>query len=186
MSIDYRSWYQNAKAELLKLQEEKAELGRALADHDRQIAALIQTMNAIAPLLGEEPLESDTPPPGMTDSIRGILAEAKEPLSAAEIRDRLAAMGFDLNSYSNPLATIHTVLKRLVESGEAEMKEADGAKRFAPAGKRGYVMGLTIGRASREQPLDLVAGKSFAIGKEWKGVIGVGRLTRRKRGAAGK
>ena len=183
MSIDYPTLYQDAKAELLKLQEEKAELGRALEDRERQIAALIQTLNAIAPLVGEESIEAEMPPSGMTDSIRGILSDSGDPLSAAEIRDRLATMGFDMKSYFNPLATIHTVLRRLTESGEAETQETDGVKKFATARKKGYAIGITIGKDAKDgaRGVELVAGKSFTIGKDWKGVIGVGSLTRKKK-----
>jgi hypothetical protein len=34
------------------------------------------------------------------------------------VRDRIKAIGFDLSKYSNDLAAIHTILKRLNESGE--------------------------------------------------------------------
>jgi len=99
MSIDYKNWFENAKNELQKVQEEKAGLQCAAVHCDRQIAALIQTMNAIAPLVGEEPLtlpaseETEMAPGGMTDSIRNILTEAGEPLTAAEIRDLFRAEG---------------------------------------------------------------------------------------------
>src|ERR1035437_2719324 len=105
MPVDYKSWFENAKAELQRVREEKAELERALALRDQQIAALLQTMIAIAPLAGEEPpevpaaAETETPPVGMTDAIRTILSKAREPLTAGEIRDRLEDMGFDMKSY---------------------------------------------------------------------------------------
>lgn len=178
MSIDYNSWYENAKTELQKVQEEKAGLQRAAIDCDRQIAALIQTMNAIAPLVGAEPLtppaseETDMAPGGMTDSIRSILTEAGEPLTASEIRDRLEQKGFDIKSYSNPLANIHTILRRLTESKAVETTHeinapAPGVKRFTIAvGKRFEV--------------EKVWGKSFEIGK-LKGFVGKGRLKRRSR-----
>jgi hypothetical protein len=51
-----KSWFENAKSELQKAPEEKAGFERAAIECDRQIAALIQTMNAIAPLVGEEPV----------------------------------------------------------------------------------------------------------------------------------
>jgi len=39
-------------------------------------------------------------------------------LSPVQVRNRLRAGGFDLKGYKNPLATIHTILKRLVKAGE--------------------------------------------------------------------
>src|ERR1700682_322396 len=107
MSIDYQAWYNNAKDELQRVQQEKAEMQGAIAERDKQIDALIQTVNALGRLLGEEfmhgPESAATEPPaGMTDPIRAVLAQAEEPLTAAEIRDRLEATGFDIKSYSNP------------------------------------------------------------------------------------
>ena len=163
MSIDYKSWYENAKTELQKLQREQAELDLLRVERDKQIAALIKTMNAIAPLIGEEPMPAadgkEAPTAGMTDCIRTILAQADEPLSAAEIRDRLSAMGFDMKSYSNALATVHTILRRLAEAVEVEPLKLNvplpGGKKFA-----------------------ITAGKSFTLGKNTRGVIGAVGPTR--------
>ena len=130
--IDYRSLYDNAVSELARLEAE--------------VAALKQTIAAIAPLVGE------TAPSGLTDAVRKILAEADEPLAASEIRDRLSTMGFDMKSYSNPLATIHTILRRLTESDEAHVQ------------KPGKVEPIT--------------GKRFVIGKDLKGFIGIARIRR--------
>ena len=157
MAIDYQTWYDNAKAELAKVEAEKTELEQAVADRGKQIAALKQTLTAIAPLVGETPPEGENQGAGLTDSIRGILAQAEGPLTAADIRDRLSAMGFDMAAYSNPLATIHTILRRLTEADEA----------YVQAGRRGK---------SRIEP---IAGKRFVIGKNIKGFIGIARLRRR-------
>jgi hypothetical protein len=59
-------------------------------------------------------------PFGLTDACRLVLQNAPAPLTAVGIRDRLQQIGFDLDRYANPLAAIHTTLKRMTESGEAE------------------------------------------------------------------
>jgi hypothetical protein len=38
----------------------------------------------------------------------------------------LIESGYDLSQYTNPLASIHTILKRLVKSGEVEGTVRDG------------------------------------------------------------
>jgi hypothetical protein len=38
----------------------------------------------------------------------------------------LAKAGFNLNAYTNPLASIHTILKRLAERGEVTASMNDG------------------------------------------------------------
>jgi hypothetical protein len=185
MPVDYTSWYSNARAELDKLQEERVQLKRTLDECDKHIAALVQTVNALAPLVGEEPIAPPPPedaPAGMTDCVRKILAEAAEPLSASDVRDRLETMGFEMKSYSNPLATVHTVLRRLSESGEAEAHDCEGVKKFTGVVKKGYAIGIAIGKDTKEgRGVELVAGKNFTIGKDWKGVIGVGSIRSRKK-----
>jgi hypothetical protein len=60
-----------------------------------------------------------------------VLKAAGHPLTALEVRAQLEAMGFDLSRYTNDLAVIHTILRRLNQSGEAQ---------FVPRawGKPGY------------------------------------------------
>ena len=131
--IDYRTLYDHATRELARLEAEAA--------------ALRQTIAAIAPLIGEA-----SPSSGLTDAVRSILAKAREPLTASEIRGRLIEMGFDMKSYSNPLATIHTILRRLTESDEV--------------------------RVQTPRKVEPIAGKRFVIGKDLKGFIGIARIRR--------
>jgi hypothetical protein len=169
MSIDYRDWFTTAKAELGTLREQKAVLERNLEAREREIAELTRTVNFLAQMLGEqpEPVDADSPPGGMTECIRDILRNATEPLTAAEIRESLEALGFDMKSYSNPLATIHTVLRRLGEANEVETThEATPDKR--------KLRSVSIGKGLA---VEKVFGKEFRIGGK-KGFIGVGRLRR--------
>lgn len=145
MTIDYKTWYAAAKEELQRLQEERTALEQRRTGLDKQIAALTWTLNGLAPLVGEEPLPPpagavQAPAAGITDSIRAVLAEADRPLSAGEIRDQLRDLGFDTASYSNVLATIHTVLRRLREAGEIESSMSKIAgKDFTIGGVKGFV-----------------------------------------------
>ncbi len=60
-------------------------------------------------------------PPGFTDAVRNVLRNNPGySATATRVRDMLISSGFNLNSYSNPLASIHTILKRLAERGEAD------------------------------------------------------------------
>jgi len=43
------------------------------------------------------------------------------PLNANDLKENMEAKGVDFSDYSNPMAVIHTVLKRLVTNGEARM-----------------------------------------------------------------
>jgi hypothetical protein len=170
MTVDYHSWYATARTDLERMIRERLEFEREIENRDRQIAALKQTIKALAPLAGEEvpeiALDPELAAGGMTDCVRAILSKATEPLTASEIRESLESLGFDMKSYSNPLATIHTVLRRLTESGEVESThEMPAVKKF------------TI-PVSKHLAVEKIAGKAFAIGK-FKGFVGVGRLRRR-------
>ena len=66
-------------------------------------------------------------PPGFTDSVRNVLRNVpSQALTAKKVRDLLRGPGFDLSSYMNPLASIHTILKRLAERGEVVVSESGG------------------------------------------------------------
>ena len=116
------------------------EYERAIADRaalDGRIAQLQQTIGTLTKLCGFTP----TVALGLTDACRMVLRNAGASLTPTAVRDRLQAVGMDLGHYANPLAAIHTVLKRLVEAGEVHAEEADEANRsvyrsFAPPYRR--------------------------------------------------
>jgi hypothetical protein len=91
-------------------------LGRQRAEIDERLARLAQTIGSLTRLCHLVP----TVPFGLTDACRMVLKAAGHPLTATEVRAQLDAMGFDLARYSNELASIHTVLKRLNQGGEAD------------------------------------------------------------------
>jgi hypothetical protein len=73
----------------------------------------------------------DNRPAGLTMAIRVCFTAGKEWLTPVEVRDSLKNMGFPLNHYkANPLASIHTTLRRMVP-GELECKTLpDGQKLY--------------------------------------------------------
>jgi hypothetical protein len=108
------------------------ELEQALADRaalETRIAQLHETVGTLTRLCGFTP----TVPFGLTDACRMALRCAAGPMTAIEMRNRLDATGFDLTRYANALAAIHTVLKRLVDAGEASAVDADESSRLAYA-----------------------------------------------------
>ena len=101
---------------------EYEELGRQRAALDARLTQLAQSIGTLCKLCGLVP----SMPWGLTDACRTILRNAGIPMSPTEVRDRLFAIGFDLAKYSNELAAIHTVLRRLNNSGEARFVAAPG------------------------------------------------------------
>jgi hypothetical protein len=109
--------YRDALASAIK---EYEDLGQQRRDVDDRLAQLAQTIGTLSRLIGLTP----TVPLGLTDACR-LALRTGVPMTPVEVRDRLLAIGVDLSKYSNDLAAIHTVLKRLNEAGEA---------RFIPRG----------------------------------------------------
>ena len=108
-------------------------LGAQRQDIDRRLAELAQTIGTLMRLLGLTP----TVPLGLTDAVRLIVRGGGVPMTPLEVRDRLRGMGFDLSKYVNDAAAVHTILKRLNESGEL---------RFIPqaSGKHKYMLNRPV------------------------------------------
>jgi len=104
---DYRRALEAAAHEYETLGEKRREI-------DQRLAELAQTIGTLSRLLGLTP----TVPIGLTDAVRLTVRGAGVPMTPIEVRDRLRGMGFDVSKYVNDLAAVHTILKRLNESGE--------------------------------------------------------------------
>jgi hypothetical protein len=120
--------------------EELRQLMRQRADVMKRIGTLKQTIAGLANLfgdeiLGEELLElvdrrSGGRQPGFTKACRMALMEANHPLSVREvcekIQERLPGV---LLRHKDPLASVTTVLNRLVDYGEAQAVVRDSGRR---------------------------------------------------------
>jgi hypothetical protein len=110
--------------------EELRQLLRQRAEIMKRIGTLKQTISGLANLFGDEILGEDLlelvdrktggRQPGFTKACRVVLMEAGRPLAVREvceqIQQRLPAV---LLRHKDPLASVTTVLNRLVEYGEA-------------------------------------------------------------------
>ena len=103
-------------------------LGQQRQDLDKRLAEVMQTIGTLSRLCGLVP----TVPIGLTDACRLVVRGAGVPVTPAEVRQRLQAIGFDLTKYANDLAAIHTILKRLNDAGELRFVP----RTFAPMGGR--------------------------------------------------
>lgn len=115
---------------------------------EKRLGELQQTIGSLCRLCGLEP----TVPFGLTEACRLILRSANRPMTAVDVRDRLSTMGFDLSRYANAMATIHTVLRRMREAGEADAIELDDSAR----------VGFALVDRSMPRPQATAAAKSPA------------------------
>jgi hypothetical protein len=97
--------------------EEYERLSEQRAAIDIRLAQLMQAIGSLSQLCNMKPaVEFGL---GLTDACRIVLKAVDHPLVAAEIRRKLEAMGYDTSHFSNPLGSIHVVLRRLCRAGEA-------------------------------------------------------------------
>jgi hypothetical protein len=118
-STDYKKVLEQAKKDLLG---EQQALGRSLKeqeDIEKRITALRQTVAALSRMLDEEFVEEDAM--GLTDAIRTIFrdkAAGNGTLIPTEVRDYLVTIGYDITKYGNVMASVHSVINRLLQKGE--------------------------------------------------------------------
>jgi len=120
--------------------EELRLLMRQRAEIMKRIGTLKQTITGLANLFGDEILGEDLlelvdrktggRQPGFTKACRMVLMEAGQPLAVREVceqlQQRLPAV---LMRHKDPLASVTTVLNRLVEYGEAQTVVRDNGRR---------------------------------------------------------
>ncbi len=139
---DYRTALSAAIQEYETLGDERRRI-------DDRLAQLAQTIGSLMRLLGLTP----TQPLGLTDACRLVYRNAGLPLSPTDVRDRLRAIGVDLSVYSNEMAAIHTVIKRLNESGELRFVAGSPGKQLYAWQRptRAHVIGPEVAQFIREQ-----------------------------------
>jgi chromosome segregation ATPase len=115
----YKKALTTAKKDLADSIEALGEAQQRTQELDDRILQLRQTVSALSKLCGEKDFEVEDAL-GLTDSIRAALQNAprSKSFTAQEVRLLLEARGFNTKRYGNLLASIHTVLKRLVDKGE--------------------------------------------------------------------
>lgn len=113
---DYRAALESAAKEYEELGEKRRRI-------DQRLSQLAQTIGTLSRLLGRTP----TVPLSITDAVR-LAMRGGVPMTPTDVRDRLVSIGVDLSIYTNELAVIHTVLKRLNEAGEIRILAKRGGK----------------------------------------------------------
>jgi hypothetical protein len=122
-----------AEHELRQLIEERSEV-------TKRIGTVKQTIVGLANLFGDGILDaalldlvdrkSSSRQPGITRACRRVLMEAERPISARKVCDELQrTVPALLARHKDPMATINTILSRLVEYGEATVLPGDRGQR---------------------------------------------------------
>jgi hypothetical protein len=125
MARDYKTELRDAEASLHNMLWGLEHLQGEIAKQKRRVAALSELAN-----IEEDSAVAVGLVTGVTDAVRTVFMGAEKPLSPGEVRDRVEALG--LPPQQNLLASVHTVIRRLLESKDIEGKGD-------PASGGGYV-----------------------------------------------
>jgi hypothetical protein len=132
-SVPVHQVVQAAQDELRQLLTQRAEIMK-------RIGTVKQTIAGLANLFGEEALGDDLleligrkpngRQPGFTKACRRVLMEVRRPVGARELCAELERQAPTiLSRHKDPLASVTTVLNRLVEYGEARSLTNDRGRR---------------------------------------------------------
>jgi hypothetical protein len=122
-AAEYKEMAVRIRAELESLEIQQEDIERRIARLKQALIGLIPLSEPPANSLIAAELVSYMESTTLTDAARQILQAAKAPLSPIEIKQQLINMGKDLSDQKNVMASVHSLLKRLVESGEIETKD---------------------------------------------------------------
>ena len=120
--------------------EELRQLLHQRADVMRRIGTIKQTIAGLANLFGDEVLSDELlelvdrktsgRQPGFTKACRMVLMDANRSLSARDVCDRIQEKApAMLGRHKDPMASVTTVLNRLVAYGEAKAVALDNGRR---------------------------------------------------------
>jgi hypothetical protein len=153
MGLDSKAGLVAVERELAALERRRDELDRAVA-RLRRIALWLRQRRPSGRASGgpAHSARSGAPSsaPSLTDGCRAVLRVGdRRGLTPREVKRMLAKSGVEWDRYSNPMAAVHTVLKRLVRQGEASVAiGADGRRRYAA--RRQASMAITRGEFADE------------------------------------
>lgn len=117
---EYKARLVGFRADLVRLEAQLNELDIQREETRKQIEHIKRVIASLSALTGET--NNDVSILGFTDAVRAVLRKCfPRTLSATEIRDALTEQGFNLEPYTNPLASIYTILSRL--KGQKHIQE---------------------------------------------------------------
>ena len=116
---------ESLKANLESAQDELVRLMRERDSIDERINKLQTDILHLAALCRVE-VEDPVKQLGLTDAIRQISIRNRRPRNVQQVIDELKNSNYDLSGYKNIAANVHTVIGRLIKSGEAIPTDTSG------------------------------------------------------------
>ena len=137
MTVDYRQMLSQLLAERDTWMRRRDEAAGQISKIGALIRATVRMLPPQQASLGERVLEEiDERPLGLTEGLRlCLMTETDEWQSPMQLREALKNLGFSFEAYrANPLASIHTTLKRMAD--DLEVKGGEGQRVYRLKGTR--------------------------------------------------
>ena len=106
--------------DLKKAEDELAKLEAQFEELSVQIARQKQTIVHLSALSGADETHSLFADMGLTEVCRLVLKMCAPQVTVPQIKRMVANFGYNIDAHSNPLASIHAILKRLEKYGEVK------------------------------------------------------------------
>jgi hypothetical protein len=143
MALTKRDWaqsFEKLEAELDSLLLQRVALGSEVSRVDKRIESVLQARVLLEELAGRKPsipvaIVGET----IADKIRYVLLRSETPLTAIEIKDRLAQLGFKFPGDPRPVATIHGILHSLTTARKPLIEVAPAKKNGRKAWQQCYL-----------------------------------------------
>src|SRR6266851_3175404 len=122
MVVDYLQVIRDSREELKTCVNTRERLDKRINELRIALRALVRFMpeEAHRQQVLEEVKNARRTAPSLSDAIATLLQRADGGMTSNQVRDQLEESGFDLDDYSQPLATIMSTLQRLVDSGRVK------------------------------------------------------------------
>jgi hypothetical protein len=122
----YKSPYEEASVaahdEYVRCEQRLSEIQAEAATLTQRMQELAAYINAVRPLIQNDPGKSLNET-GLTEICRDVLSRAGRWVTAEEVRQMLSQVGIDISGYTNPMAVLHSILKRI---GPSVKSQTDG------------------------------------------------------------
>jgi hypothetical protein len=115
VSRDYQKALAKATQELIHAIQERDRLNLEIVRLQKLTTALAATVEQSQQY--EQFQQAIANEISFIDTVHSIVRSAERPLTAIDVKDRLAVYGYDLSVYANPMGFVHTSIKRLVDNG---------------------------------------------------------------------
>jgi hypothetical protein len=156
---DYKLVLSQAKEDLRSAQKDMGDCLKRQEELEKQILGLRQTIVAIARMVGE-PFDEEEEI-GLTEAVRqAFILRGNCPLMPTEVRGVMEGLGYDISKYGNFMASLHSVINRLVQKGEVKEAVMSGTAKPAYV----WVAGTTSPGSTPHPVVKSPSGPSPSVG----------------------